>query len=350
MNTELQVNRITEGAKRLNPIDRELNATHSTPKTWRLDFRYVRILLIAGAIGCSLCYWYERAEHPLTDDAYIQADVIRVAAQVNGPLKKIEVADNQKVWQGQELLQIDPEPFQIAVDRAKAAHLQALQDLESLRDEVENTRATLALAEADAQRAERLFQSKVISIQELQDATTRRDRAKASFLKAQHTLQLQGNDNAGVLSAKAALDDAQLNLRYTRVIAEKTGMVTNLNLPPGNYIKVGEPLFTMVTDDSWRAIAYFKETMLHKIRAGQNAKIELVAYPGHIFHGVVQGVGWGVTQQDVVLSDSLPAVDQTVNWVRLAQRFPVRVEIVDPDPAFPLRMGETAVVSIDTRN
>ena len=339
-----------ETAKALNPIAPVQSGIPSQAKSWQLDFRYVRILLIAGAIGCSLSYWHQRFEHPMTDDAYIQADVIRVAAQVNGPLKKLEVADNQKVQQGQELLQIDPEPFQIAVARAKADHLQALQELESLRDEVENARATLALAESDAQRAERLFQTKVISTQELQDWTTKRDQAKASFLKAQHTLQLQGSDNAGVLTAKAALDNAQLNLSYTQVIAEKTGMVTNLNLPPGNYIKVGEPLFTMVTDDSWRAIAYFKETVLPKIKPGQKARIELVAYPGRIFHGVVQGVGWGVTQQDVVLSDSLPKVDQTVNWVRLAQRFPVRIDIVDPDPAFPLRMGQTAVVSIDTLN
>jgi multidrug resistance efflux pump len=292
------MNPTMDDAKALNPVLQKRNGALSQHKMWQLDFRYVRILLIVGAIGCSLFYWHERFEHPMTDDAYIQADVIRVTAQVNGPLKKIEVADNQKIRQGQELLQIDPEP----------------------------------------------------SMQELQDWTTKRDQAKATFLRAQHTLQLQGSDNAGVLAAKAALDNAQLNLSYTRVIAEKGGMVTNLNLPPGNYIKVGEPLFTMVTDDSWRAIAYFKETVLHKIRPGQKAKIELVAYPDHVFHGVVQGVGWGITQQDVVLSDSLPTVAPTVNWVRLPQRFPVRVDIIDPDPAFPLRMGQTVVVSIDTTN
>ena len=344
------MNPTLEAPKASNPVALKRDGALTEHKAWQLDFRYVRILLILVAIACSLFYWHERFEHPVTDDAYIQADVIRVAAQVNGPLKKIEIADNHKVRQGQELLQIDPEPFQIAVDKAKANYLQALQDLESLRDEVENARATLALAEADAQRGEKLFQTKVISIQELQDWTTKRDQAKASFLKAQHTLQLQGSDNAGVLAAKAALDNAQLNLRYTRVMAEKAGMVTNLNLPPGNYIKVGEPLFTMVTDDSWRAIAYFKETVLHKIRPGQKAKIELVAYPGHVFHGVVQGVGWGITQQDVVVSGSLPTVDPTVNWVRLAQRFPVRVDIIDPDPAFPLRLGQTSVVSVDTTN
>jgi len=344
------MNSTMEGAKALNLVAPKRNGALSQQKMWQLDFRYLRVLLILGAIASSLSYWHERFEHPMTDDAYIQADVIRVAAQVNGPLKKIEVADNQKVRQGQELLQIEPEPFQIAVDKARADHLQALQSLESLRDQVENARPTLALAEADAQRAEKLFQTKVISIQELQDATTKRDQAKASFLRAQHTLQLQGSDNAGVLAAKAALNNAQLNLSYTRVMAEKAGMVTNLDLPPGNYIKVGEPLFTMVTDDSWRAIAYFKETVLHKIRTGQKAKIELVAYPGHVFHAVVQGVGWGVTQQDVVLSDSLPTVAPTVNWVRLPQRFPVRVDIIDPDPAFPLRMGQTAVVFIDTTN
>jgi RND family efflux transporter MFP subunit len=344
------MNPTLEGPKALNPVAPKRKLALSEHKAWQLDFRYVRIVLILGAIGCSLSYWHDRFEHPMTDDAYIQADVIRVAAQVNGPLKNIEVADNQKVRQGQELLQIDPEPFQIAVDKARADHLQALQELESLRDEVQNARATLALAEADAQRGEKLFQTKVISLQELQDWTTKRDQAKAAFLKAQHTLQLQGRDNAGVLTAKAALDSAELNLSYTRIIAEKGGMVTNLNLPPGNYIKVGEPLFSMVTDDSWRAIAYFKETVLHKIRPGQKAKIELVAYPDHVFHGVVQGVGWGITQQDVVASDSLPTVDPTVNWVRLAQRFPVRVDIIDPDPAIPLRMGQTAVVSIDTNN
>ena len=344
------MNPTMDDAKALNPVLQKRNGALSQHKLWQLDFRYVRILLIVGAIGCSLFYWHERFEHLMTDDAYIQADVIRVAAQVNGPLKKIEIADNQKVRQGQELLEIDPEPFQIAVDKARADHLHALQDMESLRDGVENARPTLALAEADAQRAEKLFRTKVISTQELQDSTTKRDQAKASFLRAQHTLQLQGSDNAGVLAAKAALDNAQLNLSYTRVMAEKAGMVTNLNLPPGNYIKVGEPLFTMVTDDSWRAIAYFKETVLHKIRPGQKAKIELVAYPDHVFHGVVQGVGWGITQQDVVLSDSLPTVAPTVNWVRLPQRFPVRVDIIDPDPAFPLRMGQTVVVSIDTTN
>jgi len=93
-------------------------------------------------------------------------------------------------------------------------------------------------------------------------------------------------------------------------MAEKAGMVTKLDLPPGNYIKVGEPLFTMVTDDSWRAIAYFKETALHRIRTGQKAKIELVAYPGHVFHGVVQGVGWGITQQVQQWSPSIPQTRQ----------------------------------------
>ena len=86
-------------------------------KAWQLDFRYVRALLILVAIACSLVYWHERFEHPVTDDAYIQADVIRVAAQLNGPLKKIEIADNHKVRQGQELLQIDPEPFRTVSNR-----------------------------------------------------------------------------------------------------------------------------------------------------------------------------------------------------------------------------------------
>ena len=94
------MNPAMKGAKALNPVAPKRNGALSQHKMWQLDFRYVRILLIVGAIGCSLSYWHERFEHPMTDDAYIQADVIRVAAQVNGPLKKIEIADNHKVRQG----------------------------------------------------------------------------------------------------------------------------------------------------------------------------------------------------------------------------------------------------------
>src|SRR6266446_9442875 len=151
------MNPILEGPKRACLAVAKNDSPVSRSKQRHFDMRFVRLLLILGAFGCGLSYWHERFEHPLTDDAYIQADVIRVAAQVNGPLKRNEVADNQKVRQGQELIEIDPEPFQIAVDKARAEYLQAFQDLESLRDQVENSRATLALAEADAQRAERLF-------------------------------------------------------------------------------------------------------------------------------------------------------------------------------------------------
>jgi hypothetical protein len=91
------MNPTMEGAEALNPVVQKRNRALSQHNMWQLDFRYLRLLLIGGAIGCSLSYWHERFDHPMTDDAYIQADVIRVAAQVNGPLKKIEVADNQKV-------------------------------------------------------------------------------------------------------------------------------------------------------------------------------------------------------------------------------------------------------------
>jgi multidrug resistance efflux pump len=156
------MNPILEGPKRACLAVAKNDSPVSRSKQRHFDMRFVRLLLILGAFGCGLSYWHEHFEHPLTDDAYIQADVIRVAAQVNGPLKKIEIADNQKVQKGQELLLIDPQPFQIAVDKAKADYLQALQDLESLRDEVEHTRATLTHAEADAQRAEKLFQTDII--------------------------------------------------------------------------------------------------------------------------------------------------------------------------------------------
>jgi multidrug resistance efflux pump len=230
------MNPTMEGVKASNPVAPKRNGALLRHKMWQLDFRYLRILLIVGAIGCSLSYWHERFEHPMTDDAYIQADVIRVAAQVNGPLKKIEVADNQKVRQGQELLQIDPEPFQIAVDKARADHLHALQDLESLRDEVENARATLALAEADAQRGEKLFQTKVISTQELQDWTTKRDQAKASFLKAQHALQCTFCSRAKFAASRTSSRSRTRTI--FKILASQVSGTTRTNSRPNEHNKL----------------------------------------------------------------------------------------------------------------
>jgi len=137
------------------------------------------------------------------------------------------------------------------------------------------------------------------------------------------------------------------------VVAPVNGYVTDLTLSPGSYASVGSPMLSLVNTDSWRVVAYMKETQLRFIRPGQPARLYLPADPDIRFDGVVQGIGWGVEQQDSegeLGEDGVPNVSPTVDWVRMAQRFPVRITLIDPDPAHPLRKGMRATVRIDAAN
>jgi multidrug resistance efflux pump len=150
------------------------------------------------------------------------------------------------------------------------------------------------------------------------------DQARTKLAQAQAELGASGDENARVLLAKAKLADAELNLSYTKVTAVQDAFISGLNLPPGNYVSVGQPLFTLVTTTTWRITGNFLETDLARIKPGQKAVIRLQSYPGHRLEGVVEGISWGIEQQaGDVERGGLPDVTPTVDWVRLVQRFPV---------------------------
>jgi len=149
----------------------------------------------------------------------------------------------------------------------------------------------------------------------------------------------------------AELERAELELSYATVVAPVNGFVTDLDLSPGSYASVGSPMLSLINTDSWRVVAYYKETQLERIRPGQAASVYLPAYPDARFEGSVQGVGWGVEQQDgdgARGPSGVPSVTPTVDWVRMAQRFPVRITLAGDDPVHPLRKGMRATVRIDT--
>jgi len=149
--------------------------------------------------------------------------------------------------------------------------------------------------------------------------------------------------------AVAKLADAELNLSYTKVTAVQDAFISGLNLPPGNYVSVGEPLFTLVTNTTWRITGNFLETDLARIKPGQKAVIRLQTYPDHRLKGVVEGISWGIEQQaGDVERGGLPDVTPTVDWVRLAQRFPVSVKFVNVSPEVKLRVGMNGNLQIDT--
>lgn len=323
----------------------------------------VGLVAVIVAVVLALWWWEEQRVNPTTDDAFVQADIVGVAAQVSGPIVRVHVVDNQRVERGDLLFEIDPRPFELAVAEAAASRDLAAQDVEAYAAEVDVARAQVATTEAALlyatqylDRIRPLVERKFMTQDGLDDAITKEREARAAVEAALRALQVAeatygeaGEANSRFRLAEAALGEAELDLSYTRVFAAVNGYVTNLNLPVGTYVNAGQQLFAIVDGDSFWFSARFKETFLDRVRPGQPATITLNSYPDHSFRGVVQGVGWGIFQPDGATIELLPEVDPVVYWVRLAQRFPVRIEFLERDPARPLRVGANGWVTIHTK-
>ena len=348
-------------------------------------------ITVIGALASGFLYFRHLSVMPSTDDGYVEADIIQVAAQVAGPITKSPIKNNAFVKKGDLLLEIDPKPFLIAVDEAKATLAQTQQDVQGQVEAVKTAQANVDSATANVDAAESTVKSSAAALDDADKsyarqkrldkggATSKRavDSAEASFKEArasnaqaksevgqsqaalraataklaQARVELgdPGEKNARILLDKAKLADAELDLSYTKVTAVEDGFVSGLNLPPGNYVAVGSALFTLITNNTWRIGGNFLETDLARIKPGQAALIRLQAYPGHRLKGVVAGVSWGIAQQaGSGERGELPNVTPTVDWVRLAQRFPVKVTFVDLPADVELRVGMNGNVQIDT--
>jgi len=316
--------------------------------------------IVVGALLASLAVWRQSWRHPRTDDASVRANLVGVAPHVSGPIVELAIVDNQRVAQGDLLFAIDSRPYEARL-AAKSAEL-ALVDAEVLaqRDAIAAAAATLASREAEEayaadylRRTEPLLPEGFVTADQVEEARTRLRKARAGREsaarqreRAEKLLAQVGDLNARRTAAEAAVASAQLDLGYCRVTAPFDGWVTNLNLAVGEYARQGQAVFALVDDREWYVIANFRETYLDVIRPGMQAEVMLLGYPGRRFRGVVQGIGWALFQRDGASVDGLPAVEPTLNWVRLARRFPVRIRLEPPDPERPYRMGATAVVTL----
>jgi membrane fusion protein, multidrug efflux system len=323
--------------------------------------RAIGILIVAATIAVipyvvRLYYVY-----PRTDDAYVRANVVGVAAHVSGPIVEMPIEDNQHVKPGQLLFVVDPRPYRSAVDRAEAELALTNLQIEALEDVIRSASARTAQLQAqlayDKQylgRIEPLLKRHFITANDVFNARSRVEAdeaavssAQSDVSKARNDLGRYGNINARRKAAEAALYDAKLNLQYCYVRAPFDAYVTNLNITVGQYANEGREVLSLVDNRTWYVLANFRENFLGHIRPGMAAQVYLLSYPNRRFRGRVQGVGWALYQNNGATIQGLPQVEETLNWVRLSQRFPVRVILEDKnDPAFPFRMGATAVVTI----
>src|SRR5271155_640616 len=311
--------------------------------------------VIVGLMVVRLYYLY-----PRTDDAYVRANSVGIAPHVSGPITELPIVDNQYVKQGDLLFIVDPRPYQATLDAA-VARLQLTElNIRALEDAIRTAHADQIRLEADAAyakqylaRIEPLLAKHFVTANHVFNARSRVSAAEAAVegaqsdvSKAQNQLGQYGDINALRKAAEAAVYDAKLNVGYCYVRAPYNGYVTNLNIAEGQYANEGRQVVSLIDDRKWYVVANFRETFLSHIRPGMTAEVFILAYPNKRFRGHVQGVGWALYQENGATVEGLPQVEPTLNWVRLAQRFPVRIVLDDRDPNFPFRMGNTAVVTI----
>jgi multidrug efflux system membrane fusion protein len=263
--------------------------------------RVVKWSIFASALVLSfvVCYFYEN--FPRTDDASVTANIVGIAPRVSGPITHIAVDDNQFVKAGDLLFEIDPLPYQDTVDQTTAQEIQTKALLNRL----------LPLETAHA-----------VTKEQVDEAT------------------------ASEKGAMAALSTAKYNLEACRVVAPFDGFITNLNISNGAYAHAAGEVITLVDVRNWYVIANFRESALRHIKPGMVAAVYLMTDPNHKYRGEVMGIGRGVVPEEAPQLSGLPDVKRELNWVRLAQRFPVRIRL-DVAPTEPgLRVGATAIVTI----
>ncbi len=318
------------------------------------------IAIVIAALAAGLQVTRIAYREPRTDDAAVRANVVGIAPHVGGPLAALNVVDNQDVREGDLLFVIDPRPFEVALERARAALMLAQSEVAATTMAIASATAEVARLEAErsyahhhATRLEPLLPQRFVTRDRYEEARVKARSADAAVERARRELERQrqllaqfGDVNARIAAAAADVRGAELDLQYCYVRAPFDGRVTNLNIARGEYARTGQQVVALVDARTWYVLANFQETYLDSIRPGMPADVYLMSYPDRRFRGTVQGIGWAVLSEDARTEGVLPAVRRSLNWARLAQRIPVRVQLEPPDPERPYRMGMTAVVTI----
>lgn len=303
---------------------------------------------------------------PYTSQARVQAFVIPVAAEVTGQIKKVYVRDNQRVAMGEPLFELDPEPYDIALARARSDYATVLSSVKANGESVVAAKAGLQAAATayqnaakDAERQERLYREDpgTISVRRLEIAQATRETARSQMAAAAADVRraieaagAAGDDNSQLLSARAAVRKAELDRSKSTVIAGSRGLITDLRTEAGQFVGAGAPVMTLIAlNDVW-INADMTENNLGRIRPGNEVAILLDSMPGHIFTGRVLSIGYGINASQPPPAGGLPTVDNNRDWLRQAQRFPVKIAFAKEDtpPPTSLRVGGQAGVLVYT--
>jgi multidrug efflux system membrane fusion protein len=359
--------------------------------------RWISIVIVALAVVMGLVVLYLTNYYPRTDDAEIFANFIGIAPQVDGPLVRLNVKDNQFVKTGDLLYQIDERPYEYALENALSdqaalegqiadeqrriaalvsavsvaeANIHTMEaDVVNADRGVSRARAEWSYANNNLHRLEPLLTKQFVTVDQVDKARSSEtamaealrqaesqlnlSQAKLKSVLAQHEQAQHAVTTLGPLinqrgARAAAVKKARYDLDNCRVHAPFDALVTNLTISEGAYAHIGQDMFTLIDARTWWAVGNFREGLLKRIAPGMKADVHVMSRPDLHFSGVVDSVGFGVTPDpDRIghLSSGLPDVQRTLNWVHLASRYPVRIRVENPTRDV-FRLGESAVVTI----
>ncbi|RWB08906.1 MAG: HlyD family secretion protein [Mesorhizobium sp.] len=326
--------------------------------------RFLLMVALPAALAVGGGYvWVTGGRYQETENANLQQAKVSIASDTAGRIVKVDIFDNQLVKQGDELFAIDPEPYRIALAQADAAVAGARLNVEQLRAaygqsmaQQKSDASQVAFAQSQFDRAADLAQKGINAKSSLDEAKNDLDKAKQQLAVAEQGIisakaglggnpDIETDKHPTVMAALAARDKAAYDLAQTTVKAPADGIVSQASsFKVGQYVGSGTPLFSLVeTGDTW-IDANFKETQLTHMKPGQKAEIVVDTYPGRTFEATVKAIGAGTGAEFSLL----PAQNATGNWVKVTQRIPVRLELIDADAKMALRTGMSATVTVDT--
>lgn len=322
-------------------------------------------LIVIGLIAFSLV-WYLLADRftPYTTQARVQGYVVGVAPKVAGALTNVWIKNNEVVEQGQQLFEIDPSQYRIAVEKARSDLETARRQVDAGSSAVTAARAGLLAAianadkaEKDAMRLQRLREEDpgTISLRRLEISQATLEQARAGVQKAeadiQRAIEQKGGDddknNAILKAAMSAVEKAELDLSNTVVTASSRGLITDLRAEVGQFAGTGSPVLTLISLQDFWINAEFTENNLGNLRADSDVEILFDSLPGRVFKGKVRSIGRGISAVQAPPAGTLPSISNNRDWLRQSQRFPVVIEFdlaQDRDLREQLRIGGQASV------
>ena len=326
-----------------------------------------KVTLMVLVVSVLFFIWYVAADRhtPYTDQGRIQGLITPVSPRVSGFVTDIRIGLHSRVKAGDTLFQLDRRPFEIAVLKAEAGIDNATQSIAASSASVKSAAGRLGVARAQLDRAQRNWERVQLVIKENEGALSAADKdqsetaylqaleqvasAEAGLERAQQQLGVDGPDNPKIITAVQTLEQAQLDLEFTTIIAPTAGMIESFEIDLGYYASAGQPLTTLISSSDFWIQANMKENNLSQMKIGDEVEFILDIAPGNVYKGEVKSLGFGVASGQTN-KGGLPSISEKKGWLQDPQRFPVIISSKDREVADLYRLGGQVDVVVYTGN